>query len=254
MIPSTRRRSWLLILIAVVMLFGALLGAASAQDADVTYTGCLTNGGSLTNVAIGEDPAKPCAGNQIEISWNMSGPEGPIGPQGEPGPQGEKGDQGDPGADGIDGQDGLSAYEVAEAQGFSGTIDEWLASLVGPQGEQGLPGEEGPPGPQGEQGEPGLPGADGTMIYGTYTQVSEVTIPAQWDEDILYWWVYGDSCDDGDIAVGGGGELEFWTHLTLIGSYPGETSERWDLKVVRPDASTPDEIVTVYTECLDLTP
>jgi len=35
---------------------------------------------------------------------------------------------------------GDSAYEVAVAQGFVGTVDEWLASLVGPRGEQGPPG------------------------------------------------------------------------------------------------------------------
>jgi hypothetical protein len=50
------------------------------------------------------------------------------GTAGPPGPQGPKGDKGDP---------GLSAYEVALANGFVGTEEEWLASLVGPQGEPG---------------------------------------------------------------------------------------------------------------------
>ena len=31
------------------------------------------------------------------------------------------------------GTKGYSAYEVAVQQGFQGTVDEWLASLVGPQ-------------------------------------------------------------------------------------------------------------------------
>jgi hypothetical protein len=47
---------------------------------------------------------------------------------GTPGPQGPQGEKGDP---------GLSAYEVALANGFVGTEEEWLASLVGPQGEPG---------------------------------------------------------------------------------------------------------------------
>lgn len=38
---------------------------------------------------------------------------------------------------------GDSAYEVAQKNGFKGTEQEWLASLVGPRGPQGLPGEGG---------------------------------------------------------------------------------------------------------------
>lgn len=44
---------------------------------------------------------------------------------------------------------GKSAYELACAAGFSGSVEEWLASLIGPTGE---------PGPKGE---PGMPGQDG---------------------------------------------------------------------------------------------
>lgn len=33
---------------------------------------------------------------------------------------------------------GANAYELAVAEGYTGTVDEWLASLVGPQGETGL--------------------------------------------------------------------------------------------------------------------
>jgi hypothetical protein len=90
---------------------------------------------------------------------------------GLPGPQGEPGAPGEPGSDGLsayevavangftgteaewlaslegaDGADGPSAYEVAVAQGFTGTEAEWLASLVGPEGPQGI---EGPMGTQG---------------------------------------------------------------------------------------------------------
>jgi len=61
----------------------------------------------------------------------LSGGPGEPGPQGPQGPQGEQGPKGDP---------GLSAYEVALANGFVGTEEEWLASLVGPQGEPGSGG------------------------------------------------------------------------------------------------------------------
>ncbi|WP_411141398.1 hypothetical protein [Streptomyces sp. x-80] len=52
---------------------------------------------------------------------------------------------------------GDSAYEVAVAAGFEGTVADWLDSLVGPPGPRG---ETGPPGPRGEQGPAG---ADSTV-------------------------------------------------------------------------------------------
>ncbi|AXH66314.1 hypothetical protein SEA_SATIS_155 [Streptomyces phage Satis] len=72
---------------------------------------------------------------------------------GPPGPQGPPGEDGDGGGGG--GADGKSAYEVAVEEGFTGTVDEWLASLVGepgPQGIQGVPGADGEDGAQGETG------------------------------------------------------------------------------------------------------
>lgn len=51
------------------------------------------------------------------------GPAGERGEKGDPGPAGERGEKGDPGAA------GKSAYEIAVGNGFSGTEEEWLASL-----------------------------------------------------------------------------------------------------------------------------
>lgn len=47
---------------------------------------------------------------------------------------------------------GDSAYEVAVKNGFEGTEEEWLESLVGPQGEQGIQGIQGETGPIGPAG------------------------------------------------------------------------------------------------------
>jgi hypothetical protein len=44
------------------------------------------------------------------------------------------------------GADGLSAYEVAVANGYTGTEPEWLASLVGADGADGAKGDKGDPG------------------------------------------------------------------------------------------------------------
>jgi hypothetical protein len=55
------------------------------------------------------------------------------------------------GSDGADGADGLSAYEVALENGFSGTEQQWLSSLIGPAGADSTV-----PGPQGDQGTSGV--------------------------------------------------------------------------------------------------
>lgn len=67
------------------------------------------------------------------------GAPGPVGPQGEQGIQGEKGEQGEPG---INGANGKSAYELAVENGYQGTVEEWLASLVG-NGSIGQAGANG---------------------------------------------------------------------------------------------------------------
>ena len=64
----------------------------------------------------------------------------------------------------VSGPRGYSAYEIAKQNGFEGTEQEWLNSLVGPQGEigpkgeQGIQGIQGPVGPKGEQGMQGPKG------------------------------------------------------------------------------------------------
>lgn len=77
---------------------------------------------------------------------------------------------------GVKGDPGKSAYQIAVENGFQGTEQEWLDSLIGPigpkgdKGDQGLPGIQGiqgpigltgPQGPAGPQGEQGPAGADG---------------------------------------------------------------------------------------------
>ena len=74
------------------------------------------------------------------------------------GAAGETGSAGEPGEKGTD---GASAYEVAVAEGYEGTVAEWLASLVGEQGPQGEKGDTGEQGPQGEQGIQGEKGEQG---------------------------------------------------------------------------------------------
>ena len=112
-----------------------------------------------------------------------------TGPQGEPGVAGSQGEQGVSGTDGksaydialengfegtveewlssllgANGADGKSAYEIAVENGYTGTETEWLLSLVGTVGQagpQGLQGDKGDQGEQGIQGEKGDKGDQG---------------------------------------------------------------------------------------------
>lgn len=90
-----------------------------------------------------------------------TGATGPQGATGEQGPKGDKGDKGDTGATGATGADGKSAYQCALDEGFVGTEEEWLASLVGPKGDTGDTGATGPQGPKGDTGDTGPQGPKG---------------------------------------------------------------------------------------------
>jgi hypothetical protein len=59
------------------------------------------------------------------------------------------GPQGAKGDTGAQGPAGDDAYEVAVAAGFTGTREQWLASLVGPKGDKGDRGDQGPAGAPG---------------------------------------------------------------------------------------------------------
>jgi hypothetical protein len=81
------------------VLFGAVAAAspnqADAQDAVIHA--CVNNGSGTIRIV---SPLAVCSGNDIPITWNAVGVEGPEGPQGEPGPKGDTGPQGPPGVGG----------------------------------------------------------------------------------------------------------------------------------------------------------
>ncbi len=57
--------------------------------------------------------------------------------------KGDSGMDGRNGLDGSNGSDGASAYDIAVANGFKGTEQEWLDSLRGEPGENGQDGSDG---------------------------------------------------------------------------------------------------------------
>jgi hypothetical protein len=54
-----------------------------------------------------------------------------------------------------------TAYDIAVSNGFEGTEEEWLLSLVGETGPEGEPGPQGDPGAQGAPGVDGVNGVPG---------------------------------------------------------------------------------------------
>ena len=109
------------------------------------------------------------------------------------------------GSGGGTGEDGKSAYEIAVENGFVGTEEEWLESLIGP------PGPQGPQGIQGIQGEPGLPGADGAdgadglSAYEIAVNNGFVGTEAEWLESLK---ASVEFFDEG-ISLGTASELDF---------------------------------------------
>lgn len=74
--------------------------------------------------------------------WNGTGFTYVADLSGSQGIKGETGDKGDKGDKGDTGEQGLSAYQVAVNAGFSGSVDQWLASLVGAKGDKGDKGDD----------------------------------------------------------------------------------------------------------------
>lgn len=93
-----------------------------------------------------------------EEQW-LASLAGAKGEKGEKGASGSSGSSGSKGDKGDKGDSGLSAYALAVQQGYSGTLDEWLASL---KGADGAPGAAGP---RGADGTNGIDGSNGLSAY-----------------------------------------------------------------------------------------
>jgi hypothetical protein len=80
-------------------------------------------------------------------------------------------------ATGQPGTPGASAYDVAVANGFVGTVEEWLEGLQGADGADGAPGT---PGANGANGTNGTDGADGDSAYQIAVNNGFVGTEAAW--------------------------------------------------------------------------
>jgi hypothetical protein len=136
--------------VTIAVAASAFVGSADAQTASDVFYACVGPNGQVRLVTtIG-----PCGSNEVLVSWNAKGPQGPAGPKGDQGPAGAQGPQGPAGVAGPQGPAG--AMGPQGPTGIEGP--QGRAGAVGPQGPAGV---AGPQGPAGEQGPMGLQGPQG---------------------------------------------------------------------------------------------
>lgn len=94
------------------------------------------------------------------------------------------------------GQNGKSAYELAVENGFSGTLSQWLLSLIG---------EAGPSGNQGIPGNPGNPGSDGREVefQKTATHIQWRYVGGSWTDLVALVDIKGDQGVQGNPGSDG---------------------------------------------------
>ncbi|MGA5635063.1 GDSL-type esterase/lipase family protein [Streptomyces lydicamycinicus] len=124
----------------------------------------------IPNDAAGIEPAgwrwridlQPAGGQRVMFWTDIHGADGATVHLDEllpvPAPDGTPGVQ--------QGPAGASAYELAVANGYTGTVTQWLTSLIGPAGATGptgATGATGPAGPAGVTGDQGPTGATGAQ-------------------------------------------------------------------------------------------
>lgn len=123
----------------------ALIRQVQAQCDSGAFRGSICGTADDLEKDVKSDPVVvPVAGRD-----GADGKDGSDGKDGKPGSDGSDGADGTDGSDGADGTDGvnglngMSAYEIAVAQGFQGTQEEWVASLRGKDGTNGTDGADG---------------------------------------------------------------------------------------------------------------
>jgi len=153
------------VVVLVTLSVAAVAVNAGATGTTTTYFACLASTGTLSHVGTTKPSVTECTSPSKVISWNSLGG---IGPQGPAGPTGGQGPAGATGAQGSQGPSGYTNYDLAQENGYEGSLTQWLASLVGPEGPVGATGPAGAIGPQGATGPQGPVGPAGTAgLFGT---------------------------------------------------------------------------------------
>lgn len=140
----------------------------------------------------------------------------------------------------IQGPAGKSAYQIAVDNGFTGTEEQWLASLKGAdgtmtfedltpeqkaslkgdKGDKGDPGDKGEKGDKGDKGDTGATGINGQSAYQIATNQGFVGTEVEWLTSLK-----GDKGETG--AVGPQGERGVQGPTGAAGTTPVRGTDYW---------------------------
>lgn len=136
----------------------------------------------------------------------------------------------------IIGYDGKSAYDVAKANGFSGSETEWLASLKGDKGEafryedftpEQVSALKGPKGDTGAQGDKGDKGEAFTYSDFTAEQIATLKGPKGDTGDAGYLHIVSHGTADTTYTISAN-EMHVWGEVTQLnislGANPDQTT------------------------------
>ncbi len=115
---TVRRRLLPIGSVALVVVAGSLWAANATTPVTTIYACKVNSTGSIRIVSA----TATCTAYETKIQWNVTGPAGPTGATGPAGAAGPS---------------GLTNYQLAQQDGYTGTLSQWLASLVGPPGPAG---------------------------------------------------------------------------------------------------------------------
>ncbi len=210
MIRIARPKARMLALVALPVVAVAVTVptmAMALDSSDKVFKGCLFEG-EISRVTEGTAPSCTGMGGGLfpdgvgsAITWNQ---------------------QGVPGTNGTNGTNGKDAYEVAKANGYTGTALQWLTSL------RGLPGAKGVDGAAGKNG------VSGYKMITAATKAKPRTAAT-----------YTVKCRDGRMALGGG--MNGTSDLILNGSGPTADAKGWVVRVT--NVAQKSRAVQVYVTC-----
>jgi len=125
-----------------------VVGMQVIEEGDALPKCTADNEGAMV-YSVDSAAAYTCIGKKWVSMKGKDGKDGADGKDGKDGKNGTNGEDGAKGAPGVKGDsgatgnNGLSAYEIAKADGYTGTEEEWITSLKGDPGAKGDSGVAG---------------------------------------------------------------------------------------------------------------
>lgn len=136
---------------------------------------------------------------------------------------------------GLQGARGYSNFELAQQNGFAGTVAEWLKTLVGPAGATvyGSDGARGPVGATGPVGPVGPAGADGFIPdYGYFIDLTSQTMPAIKTATPVK--IGTNVISDKGVTIANGSQITF--------AKPGTYNVQFSIQVQKATSTSPEDI------------